>query len=125
MSFHWFHAHREGMSTFERVAGAVVNGMGTPQFLMIQSLVIMTWVAVNVAHDPYHFDIYPFILLNLGLSLQAAYAGPLLSVAARHSEERQRLQADADHEGIKLIRADLDDLHKKVDQLLERSDTTA
>ncbi|HTE85944.1 MAG TPA: DUF1003 domain-containing protein, partial [Dehalococcoidia bacterium] len=73
-------AHREhggafGSGGFGAVAEKVARFFGTPQYLISQSALVVVWIAFN-AYQLFHFDPYPFILLNLGFSLQAAYAAP-------------------------------------------------
>src|SRR5262249_43493993 len=66
----WFAVKAEGFARF----------FGTPTFLVIQTIIVAVWMAVNILGLT-HFDIYPFILLNLAFSLQAAYAAPLILLA--------------------------------------------
>jgi len=64
---------------------------GTPRFLIGQTVLVAAWIAINVAGFV-HFDLYPFILLNLAFSLQAAYAAPLILLAQNRQEDRDRHQ---------------------------------
>ena len=84
----WFALKAEGFARF----------FGTPVFLISQSLFVLAWMAVNVAGLT-HFDAYPFILLNLAFSLQAAYAAPLILLAQTRQADRDKMQslADAEH----------------------------
>jgi uncharacterized membrane protein len=65
----------------ERVADAVASTVGSWPFIIIQSIVLVAWMAVNVAGWIYQWDNYPFILLNLVLSFQAAYASPIIMMS--------------------------------------------
>jgi uncharacterized membrane protein len=73
-----------------RVADAVVGFLGSWRFLIIQSILVLAWIAGN-AWLVFHFDPYPFILLNLAFSTQAAYAAPLILLAGNRSSTRDRL----------------------------------
>jgi uncharacterized membrane protein len=68
---------------------------GTPTFLVGQTIVVAAWIAINVAGLT-KFDVYPFILLNLAFSLQAAYAAPLILLAQTRQADRDKVNADAD-----------------------------
>ncbi len=68
---------------------------GTPTFLIAQTIIVGVWILVNVAGWT-NFDVYPFILLNLAFSLQAAYAAPLILLAQTRQADRDKAQAIAD-----------------------------
>ena len=76
--------------TGQRAADATARAMGSWRFVIIQTLIVGVWIGLNVTGLA-HFDIYPFILLNLAFSLQAAYAAPILQITQNH----QSLQMDA------------------------------
>ena len=73
-----------------RIADRVTKFLGSWTFLVIQTLVVMAWIAGNVILL-FHFDPYPFILLNLAFSTQAAYAAPLILLAGNRAAQRDRL----------------------------------
>ena len=81
---------------FGRLSETVARYMGTARFLMIQSVLVVIWVVLNVAFVALQWDPYPFILLNLMFSVQAAYAAPLILLAQNRQEERDRRQAEYD-----------------------------
>jgi uncharacterized membrane protein len=81
----WFALKAEGFARF----------FGTPTFLVSQTLLVVTWISLNTA-GVFHFDVYPFILLNLAFSLQAAYAAPLILLAQTRQADRDKAHADAD-----------------------------
>ena len=86
----------EGSRTFgERVADAVAATVGSWPFIVIQSLVLALWILLNLAAWFYRWDPYPFILLNLVLSFQAAYASPIIMMSqnrqAKLNDRRNRL----------------------------------
>ncbi|MBV8527141.1 MAG: DUF1003 domain-containing protein [Candidatus Dormibacteraeota bacterium] len=84
-----------GSGGFGQKAEAFARFFGTPQFLIGQTLLVGTWIIIN-ATQIVHFDIYPFILLNLAFSLQAAYAAPLILLAQTRQADRDKAQAEAD-----------------------------
>ncbi len=98
MRFHAPHAHLAsafGTDAFGVRAEAFARFFGTPAFLIGQTVIVGIWIAANAAHLT-AFDLYPFILLNLAFSLQAAYAAPLILLAQTRQADRDKGHADAD-----------------------------
>ncbi|MFI5180528.1 MAG: DUF1003 domain-containing protein [Thermoanaerobaculia bacterium] len=96
--FHLPHVHLNstfGDGWFALKAEAFARFFGTPVFLVLQSLIVAFWIAVN-ALGWTKFDVYPFILLNLAFSLQAAYAAPLILLAQTRQADRDKAHAEAD-----------------------------
>ena len=96
--FHEQHRHLApvfGGDWFALKAEAFARFFGTPVFLVGQTALVAAWIALNAA-GVFHFDIYPFILLNLAFSLQAAYAAPLILLAQTRQADRDKAHADAD-----------------------------
>jgi uncharacterized membrane protein len=96
--FHLPHAHLAspfGDDWFALKAEAFARFFGTPVFLVVQTVIVAVWIVVNVAGF-WVFDIYPFILLNLAFSLQAAYAAPLILLAQTRQADRDKVTAMAD-----------------------------
>ena len=96
--FHLPHAHLHspfGNGWFGQKAERFARFFGTPLFLVIQSVIVGCWILVNVAGWT-KFDVYPFILLNLAFSLQAAYAAPLILLAQTRQADRDKVHAEAD-----------------------------
>lgn len=96
--FHLQHAHLSsafGSDWFGVRAETFARFFGTPTFLIGQTLVVVVWIGLN-AFGVTSFDIYPFILLNLAFSLQAAYAAPLILLAQTRQADRDKAHADAD-----------------------------
>lgn len=76
------------LSVSERVSDAVVGAMGTMRFVVIQTAVVAVWITLNLAAVVWQWDPYPFILLNLAFSTQAAYASPLILIGQKRSDVR-------------------------------------
>lgn len=96
--FHAPHRHLSsvfGDDVFAVKAEGFARFFGTPTYLVAQTIIVIIWVAVNVAGLT-QFDVYPFILLNLAFSLQAAYAAPLILLAQTRQADRDKVHADAD-----------------------------
>jgi uncharacterized membrane protein len=96
--FHFPHVHLSsvfGNDWFALKAEAFARFFGTPVFLVAQTVVVAIWIGINVA-GLWTFDVYPFILLNLAFSLQAAYAAPLILLAQTRQADRDKAHAEAD-----------------------------
>ena len=85
-----------GSDAFGRRAEAFARWFGTPAFLIGQTAVVTAWIVVNVLAVTLRWDPYPFILLNLAFSLQAAYAAPLILLAQTRQADRDKGLSDAD-----------------------------
>lgn len=93
----WLDKHRESLTYGQRIADAVANGMGSWTFIIWQTIFVIIWMTLNVIGFMKHWDVYPFILLNLIFSTQAAYAAPIIMMAQNRQSERDRLQAQEDY----------------------------
>src|SRR6185437_14173358 len=80
----------------QKAADAFTAGFGTWTYIIIQTAIIILWMVLNAVGFIYHWDAYPFILLNLGFSAQASYAAPLILMAANRSAQVDRLTLEHD-----------------------------
>jgi uncharacterized membrane protein len=92
----WHQKHKNEMTFGQRLADSVATGMGSWRFIIIQTVIVILWMALNVVAYIDHWDPYPYILLNLLFSTQAAYAAPIIMMAQNRQGERDRAQADED-----------------------------
>jgi uncharacterized membrane protein len=92
----WHAEHRARRTVGQRVADAVAATMGSWTFIIVQSVILAGWIVLNVIAWTNHWDPYPFILLNLALSFQAAYAAPFIMISQNRQAERDRHQAEED-----------------------------
>jgi uncharacterized membrane protein len=98
-SFHLNSQHLHGAfgaDSFGRKAETFARWFGTPAFLLMQSGVVAVWILLNVLAATHRWDPYPFILLNLAFSLQAAYAAPLILLAQTRQADRDKALSEAD-----------------------------
>jgi len=93
----WHGKHRATLTYSQRLADKLALGMGSWPFIITQTIVIMIWVVLNLIGFIYHWDPYPFILLNLLFSVQAAYAAPVIMMSQNRQSDRDRHQAYADY----------------------------
>ena len=125
---------------FGRFSEAIARTLGTARFLVAQTVIVTVWIALNVVAVRLRWDPYPFILLNLAFSTQAAYAAPLILLAQNRQAERERAATERDREmaarsladteflarelaSIRLALEDVvttEDLDERLDRLRER-----
>ncbi len=104
----------------QKVADLVASTMGSWRFIIIQSTILLLWIGLNVTAYIQHWDPYPFILLNLALSFQAAYAAPFIMMSQNRQQEIDRLEAESDHQINIKAELEIELLHHKIDQLREK-----
>jgi uncharacterized membrane protein len=115
-----------GEDAFGRAAEHTARFFGTPQYIVGQTIVVVIWLILNSIAVIQHWDPYPFILLNLAFSTQAAYAAPLILLAQTRQAERDKVAADTAEkrhddversaaERVAALRAETD----KLEQLLQ------
>jgi uncharacterized membrane protein len=104
----------------QRVADQVAIIMGSWRFIIIQSVVLAIWVTLNVAAYLGKWDPYPFILLNLVLSFQAAYAAPIIMMSQNRQQDIDRRDAASDYEINVKAELEIELLHEKIDALREQ-----
>lgn len=94
----WHENHSKTLGFGSRLADAVAKGMGSWRFIILQTILVILWMGLNLVGFFYHWDAYPFILLNLLFSTQAAYAAPIIMMSQNRQSERDRMQAQADYQ---------------------------
>jgi uncharacterized membrane protein len=99
---------------FGRFSEAIARTLGTARFLVLQTGIVAVWILVNVISDSLRFDEYPFILLTLALSLQAAYAAPLILLAQNRQADRDRAVSERDREVSSRTQADTEYLAREL-----------
>lgn len=105
---------RYDAEAFGRLTERIARFLGTGRFLVIQTVAITVWVLVNTLPGIPHFDPYTFTFLTLVLSLQAAYAAPLILLAQNRQDDRDRVNLDADREEARQSKADLEYLAREI-----------
>lgn len=108
------------LSVGQRVADGVANTVGSWRFIIAQSLLLAAWIVVNIIATVHHWDPYPFILLNLLLSFQAAYTAPLIMMSQNRQAAIDRQNAAHDYDINIKAELEIETLHEKVDLLREQ-----
>jgi uncharacterized membrane protein len=94
----WHDKHKEKLSFGDKLSDSVANGMGSWSFIIWQSIIVIMWMILNVVGFIRHWDVYPFILLNLIFSTQAAYAAPIIMMSQNRQNQRDREHAQHDYQ---------------------------
>ena len=103
----------------QRIADTVAATMGSWRFIIIQSVLLLVWIMLNVTAYIQQWDPYPFILLNLALSFQAAYAAPFIMMSQNRQQDIDRKSAENDFKVNVKAELEIELLHQKIDQLRE------
>jgi uncharacterized membrane protein len=93
---------------------AIARFFGTGRYLLIQTILVLAWIAVNLFAVQARWDPYPFILLNLAFSTQAAYAAPLILLAQNRQENRDRVALEEDRRRAAQTKADTEFLAREL-----------
>ncbi len=112
-------AHEPQLTVGQRIADTVAANMGSWRFIIIQSVILLFWIILNVTAYIRQWDPYPFILLNLALSFQAAYAAPFIMMSQNRQQDIDRKKAENDFQVNVKAELEIELLHQKIDQLRE------
>ena len=93
---------------------SIARFFGTGTYLLLQTILVLVWIALNVSAVTLRWDPYPFILLNLAFSTQAAYAAPLILLAQNRQENRDRVTVDEDRRRAEETKADTEYLAREL-----------
>jgi uncharacterized membrane protein len=104
----------------QKIADAVAATMGSWRFIIIQSTILFLWIVLNITAWIEHWDPYPFILLNLALSFQAAYAAPFIMMSQNRQQDVDRQQAAEDFRVNVKAELEIELLHQKLDELRDK-----
>lgn len=115
----WHRRHADAQPLGNRVADALANLIGSWKFLIFQTVIFVIWVVVNTIWllEAYQFDPYPFILFNLFMSAEAAYASPLILMSQNRQAERDRHHAEMDYETNVAAKAEIEAVLRELSRL--------
>ncbi|MEA3036416.1 MAG: hypothetical protein QOH04_2188 [Sphingomonadales bacterium] len=108
------------MTRGQQIADGVAATMGSWPFIIIQTTILAAWITLNIVAWIRHWDPYPFILLNLALSFQAAYAAPFIMMSQNRQADVDRQKAGEDYKVNIKAELEIELLHQKIDELRER-----
>jgi uncharacterized membrane protein len=104
----------------QKIADTVAATMGSWRFIIIQTTILLLWIMLNITAWIEHWDPYPFILLNLALSFQAAYAAPFIMMSQNRQQDVDRQQAAEDFRINVKAELEIELLHQKLDELRDK-----
>lgn len=104
----------------QKIADGVAATMGSWPFIIVQTTILALWIALNILAWVRHWDPYPFILLNLALSFQAAYAAPFIMMSQNRQADVDRCKAEDDYRVNIKAELEIELLHQKLDELREK-----
>ena len=104
----------------QRIADQVASTMGSWKFIIIQTTILFFWIVLNITAYVQRWDPYPFILLNLALSFQAAYAAPFIMMSQNRQQDIDRKEAENDYQINIKAELEIELLHQKIDDLREK-----
>jgi uncharacterized membrane protein len=107
------------LSRAERIADVVAATVGSWWFIIIQSVLLILWIILNIIAGIFHWDPYPFILLNLMLSFQAAYTAPIIMMSQNRQSDIDRQRAEHDYQVNVKAELEIELLHDKINMLRE------
>jgi uncharacterized membrane protein len=113
----WHAEHKESMTFGQKLADSVATGMGSWRFIIWQTIIVILWMALNVVAIIKHWDPYPYILLNLVFSTQAAYAAPIIMMAQNRAGDRDRAQADSDFRTNREAKKEIEELQVRLNAI--------
>ena len=113
----WHDKHSHSLNFAQRLADKVANGMGSWSFIITQSIIVGIWMILNIVAYVQHWDPYPFILLNLLFSTQAAYAAPIIMMSQNRQNERDRLQAMEDYKTNIDAKTEIEELQRRLNEI--------
>ena len=113
----WHAQHKDSMTFGQKLADSVATGMGSWRFIIWQTVIVICWMTLNVVAIIAHWDPYPYILLNLVFSTQAAYAAPIIMMAQNRAGDRDRAQADADFKTNREAKKEIEELQIRLNNI--------
>jgi len=116
----------EQMTLGQRIADKVADTIGSWRFIITQTVILTIWIMLNVyasaRHLSWAWDVYPFILLNLVLSFQSAYSGPVIMMSQNRQSLKDRLAAEIDHDVNTKAELEINNLMRHIEELEARID---
>ncbi|MCA9832983.1 MAG: DUF1003 domain-containing protein [Thermomicrobiales bacterium] len=106
-----------GMTRGQHLADRITEVLGSWKFIIVQSSLLLLWLIINTLGWIHHWDPYPFILLNLALSFQAAFTAPIIMMSQNRQADRDRVASELDFEVNRNAAKEVDEIQAKLDGL--------
>ena len=113
----WHERHNDQLSFGERLSDTITKVMGSWHFIVWQTVIVMLWVTLNIIGLVRHWDVYPFVLLNLIFSTQSAYAAPIIMMSQNRQNQRDREQALHDYQVNLAAKEEIEDIQRQLSKI--------
>jgi len=113
----WHQKHLEELTTGQHIADKTASAIGSWPFIIIQSILVTVWIIINLIAFVKRWDPYPFVLLNLLFSVQAAYSAPIIMMSQNRQNERDRRQALEDYETNVRAKEEIEELQQALNRI--------
>jgi uncharacterized membrane protein len=113
----WHQKYHEQLSFGERLSDTITKVMGSWHFIIWQTLIVLIWMILNIIGFVHHWDVYPFVLLNLIFSTQAAYAAPIIMMSQNRQNQRDREQALHDYQVNIAAKKEIEDIQRQLSKI--------
>src|SRR5690348_2092355 len=116
-NYTWHQIYLERLSFSQKLADRVAKMIGSWTFIIWQTVFVIGWMSLNIFGAIYHWDPYPFILLNLLFSTQAAYAAPIIMMAQNRQNDKDRIQAQKDYQTNVEAKQEIEQLQQRLNNI--------
>ena len=113
----WHQKYREQLSFGERLSDTITKVMGSWHFIIWQTVIVMLWMTLNIIGLVRHWDVYPFVLLNLIFSTQSAYAAPIIMMSQNRQNQRDREQALHDYQVNIAAKEEIEEIQRQLSKI--------
>lgn len=113
----WHERHHDQLSFGERLSDTITKVMGSWHFIIWQTVIVMLWMTLNIIGLVRHWDVHPFVLLNLIFSTQSAYAAPIIMMSQNRQNQRDREQALHDYQVNVAAKEEIEDIQRQLSKI--------
>lgn len=113
----WHERYHDQLGFGERLSDTITKVMGSWHFIIWQTVIVMLWMTLNIIGLVRHWDVYPFVLLNLIFSTQSAYAAPIIMMSQNRQNQRDREQALHDYQVNLAAKEEIEDIQRQLSKI--------
>jgi uncharacterized membrane protein len=113
----WHERYHDQLGFGERLSDTITKVMGSWHFIVWQTVIVMLWMTLNIIGLVRHWDVYPFVLLNLIFSTQSAYAAPIIMMSQNRQNQRDREQALHDYQVNLAAKEEIEDIQRQLSKI--------
>jgi uncharacterized membrane protein len=113
----WHERYHDQLGFGERLSDTITKVMGSWHFIIWQTVIVMLWMTLNIIGLVRHWDVYPFVLLNLIFSTQSAYAAPIIMMSQNRQNQRDREQALHDYQVNIAAKEEIEEIQRQLSKI--------